>query len=84
MGVHIEQDYLRMAKLSVEDFLVEIAAHLYNIGKLTLGQARKLAKLDQISFQKELSKRDILIKYEEEDLLDDLASIQAYKDISSQ
>ena len=40
-----------------------------------MGQARHLAGLDQISFQKELAKRDILIHYTEEDLNQDLRNL---------
>ena len=32
-----------------------------------------------ITFQKELSKRNISIKYEVEDLMDDLKAMEAYK-----
>ena len=38
-----------------------------------MGQAKKLAGLTQISFQKEMAKRNVLIKYDIEDLEKDLA-----------
>ncbi len=76
MGIKISAEVLKNAKLSEQDFLIEIAVHLYNIGRLTMGQARKFANLDQISFQKEMSKRDVYIKYGIEDLEDDLNTIQ--------
>lgn len=76
MGVHISDDQLSQAKMTPEEFLIEVATHLYDIGKLTLGQARNLANLDQISFQKELARRDIYIKYDYEDFLVDLRTIE--------
>lgn len=65
--------------MSSQDFLIEMAVHFYDIGKMTMGQARKFANIDQITFQQELAKRNINIKYEVEDFLDDLKSIESYR-----
>lgn len=81
MGIHISDDILRKTQLSSEEMLIEIAAHLYDLGKLTMGQARKLANLDQISFQKELSKREIYIKYDVDDLMDDMGTLEELKNL---
>ncbi len=81
MGLMINEEVLLNANMSAEDLLIEIAVHLYDIGKLTLGQARNMAGLDQISFQQEMSKRDVLIKYNQEDFMDDLDAIKAYKEM---
>ena len=43
---------------------------------MSLGQARNFADLDQVSFQHELSKRDIEIKYELEDLESDMRTLE--------
>ena len=75
MGVKIPEYVLEKTNWSEEELLIEIAVHLYDIEKLTMGQSRRLAKLDQISFQKELAKRNIFIKYDIEDLKEDLNSI---------
>ena len=75
MGVRIPAYVLEKTKWSAKEFLIEIAVHLYDIEKLTLGQARELAKLDQTSFQKALAKRNVFIKYDVKDLEDDLNSI---------
>ena len=79
MGLNIPAEVIAGTGLTPEEFRIEIAVHLYEIGRMTLGQARHFADLDQISFQKEMAKRDVLIKYEAEDLEDDLAAIEAYK-----
>lgn len=79
MGVHISDEILQKTQLSSKEMLIEIATHLYDLGKLTMGQARKLAELDQISFQKELSKRNIYIKYDVEDLMEDLKTLEELK-----
>ena len=79
MSVLITSDVLQGLNMTSQDFLFEMAVHFYDIGKMTMGQARKFAKLDQISFQQELAKRDIIIKYEVEDFLDDLKAIESYR-----
>lgn len=76
MDLVIKEDTLKKAAMSGEELLIEMAAHLYDAGRLTMGQARTLAQLDHISFQKELSKRDIYIKYDIEDLETDLRNLQ--------
>jgi len=42
-----------------------------------MGQARHLANLDHISFQKELAKRNIYIKYNLDEFLEDMKTIEA-------
>lgn len=81
MGLIIKEEVLLNANMSAEDLLIEIAVHLYDIGKLSLGQARQMAGLDQISFQQEMSKRNVLIKYDHEDLMDDLNAIKNFMEI---
>jgi len=44
-----------------------------------MGQAKKLASLTQIEFQKELSKRGVFIKYEMEYLEKDLENLKILK-----
>ncbi len=76
MDIKISEELLSKTQLTAHEFLIEIATHLYKIRKLTMGQARNLAQLDQISFQQELSKRNIYIKYGWNDLEDDLQTIK--------
>jgi len=48
---------------------------LYDIDRLSMGQARILCNLDILSFQKELSNRNIYIKYDIQDLRSDLENL---------
>lgn len=75
MDLLIKEETLRKAELTAEELLIEIAVHLYDTERLSMGQARNLAQLDQISFQKELAKRNIYIKYDVEDLSVDLENL---------
>ena len=63
---------LEKLKITPSELLIELAVHLYDTEKLSMGQAKKLANLTQIDFQKELAKRDVYIKYDIEDLETDL------------
>ncbi|MEO1449277.1 MAG: UPF0175 family protein [Bacteroidota bacterium] len=75
MALTIPDHSLEKAKHSAEEFLIELACYLYEEQRLSLGQARNLAQLDQISFQKELGKREICIHYSEADLETDLKNL---------
>lgn len=76
MDLLIKEEILNQAEITAEELILEIAVHLYDSGRFSMGQARNLAQLDQISFQKELAKRDIYIKYDVEDLNTDLSNLR--------
>lgn len=75
MGVQISEDILNTANMTPKEFMIEMAVHLYNIGKLTLGQARRLAELDQVAFQLEMTSRNVTIKYDVADFMEDLQTL---------
>ena len=64
----LTDDTLAKAQMTADELLVDLACYLYDKKRMSMGQARHLAGLDQISFQKELAKRDINIHYSEEGL----------------
>ena len=68
----IPAETLEQLRITPSELLIELAVHLYDTEKLSMGQAKKLANLTQIDFQKELAKRDVYIKYDIEDLEIDL------------
>ena len=71
----VSREFLKSAKMSAKDLAIEIAVYLYEKKRLTLGQAKRLADLDQISFQKELARRDVYIHLETEDILQDIENL---------
>lgn len=75
MALIITDDTLSKAQLTADELLIDLACYLYDKKRMSMGQARRLASLDQISFQKELSKRDIYIHYTEQDLKKDLDNL---------
>jgi predicted HTH domain antitoxin len=76
MDLLIKEEVLQKAEITAEELLIEMAVYLYDTGRLSMGQARNLAGLDQIAFQKEMAKRDIYIKYDAEDLETDLQNLK--------
>lgn len=75
MALIISDDTLSKAQLSADELLIDLACYLYDKKRMSMGQARRLASLDHISFQKELSNRDIYIHYTEQDLKKDLDNL---------
>lgn len=71
----IPKELLRGVDMSPAQLKTELAVYLYAQKKLSMGQAKKLAELDQISFQKELAKRNVFIHYDIEDLNEDLKNL---------
>jgi len=66
---------LEQLKITPSELLIELAVYLYDTEKLSMGQAKKLAGLTQIEFQKELAKHDVYIKYDLQDLETDLKNL---------
>ncbi len=76
MALIISDDILSKAQVSAEDLLRDLACYLYDKQRFSLGQARALAGLDQMAFQKELAQRGIDIHYTQDDLDQDLKNLE--------
>ncbi|MEL6867874.1 MAG: UPF0175 family protein [Bacteroidota bacterium] len=68
MSIIISKDVLEKIEMSAEDLLIELAIHLYQMERLSFDEARRLCRLDHWSFHKELSKRDMTVNFDFEDL----------------
>ncbi len=79
MDLVILEKVLNQADITAEELRIEIAVHLYDIGRLSMGQATSLACMDVLAFQKELGKRDILMKYDVQDLREYLENLKLYR-----
>ena len=71
----ISGEVLEKAEISGSDLLIEIAVYLYGKERLSIGQAKDLAGLDLVSFQKELAKRDVYLHYDINDYYSDLGNL---------
>lgn len=72
----ITKELLDLIKLTPDELRIEIAVFLYAKEKLSMGQAKRLAGLDQLSFQKELARRDVYIHFSMEELKEDLETLR--------
>ena len=57
----ISNSVLEQAKISPAELRTEIAVYLYANERLSINQAQRLAGLDLVTFQKELTKRGVRI-----------------------
>ncbi len=79
MTITIPDSALAHANIKPDELLIELAVYLYDKGRYSMGKAKNLAGLDLISFQKELAKRNVYIKYGIEDLEQDLKTLESLK-----
>jgi predicted HTH domain antitoxin len=63
MSIVIPDDIVQSARLTTAELLLELAVALFQREKLTLGQASRLAGMNQWQFQQLLASRDISLHY---------------------
>jgi len=68
MSFNIPNSVLKKAEITGSELLIEVSVYLYDKERLSFGQAKSLAQMNQLEFQKELAKRDVYIKYNSDDL----------------
>jgi predicted HTH domain antitoxin len=76
MQLDLSDDVVLSADLSEADMRLTLAAALFQENRITLAQAARLSGLDQIAFQHQLASRKIPIHYGEEELANDLRTIE--------
>jgi predicted HTH domain antitoxin len=74
--VEVDQDILDSARLTPSELKVEMAVHLYEQGRLSVGKARKLADMTLWEFRQLLASRRIPPHYDETDLDEDVATLR--------
>lgn len=76
MPVTITDDVLAAAHLSEPELRRELAVALFREERLTLGQASRLAEMDQLAFQAVLADRQIPIHYGVDEFREDLRTLE--------
>ncbi|GCL36171.1 MAG: UPF0175 family protein [Sphaerospermopsis sp.] len=76
MNITIPDEILESAQISTDDIKVELAILLYQQKRISIGQARHLAGMHLIQFQKEMASRGICINYGVEDFEDDIRTLK--------
>lgn len=73
MTLQIPEDIRKAAGLDEQGMLLELACRLFDVNRLSLVQAARLAGLDRGQFEDALHERSIAIyRYDETDIQDDL------------
>jgi predicted HTH domain antitoxin len=78
--LEIPQDVLDSARLSIDQVLVELAVHLYEQGRLSIGKSHELAGLSLWEFRQLLGFRQIPPHFAAEDLAQDLETLRRLGD----
>ena len=76
MSVVISDEILHAARMSEAELKQEIAVMLFQKEKLTLGQASRLAGMNQLQFQHLLASRQIPVHYNVEDFEADIKTLR--------
>ena len=74
--VEVDQDILDSARLTPSELKVEIAVHLYEQGRLSVGKAHELADMTLWEFCQLLASRRIPPHYDGTDLDEDVATLR--------
>jgi predicted HTH domain antitoxin len=78
MSIVISDEILQASQLTPGEFRQEIALHLFQTGRLTLGYASQLAEMPPNAFRQLLKERNIpLYSYDVEDFELDLKNLRA-------
>ena len=76
MSIVIPDEILHPIHMTVDEVLQEIAILLFQKGKLTLGQASRLARVSQLQFQFLLASRQIPLHYDVAEFESDLKTLR--------
>jgi predicted HTH domain antitoxin len=76
MSFVIPDDILRAADMSPAELRREIAVLLFQLDRLTLGQASEYAEMSQLEFQRLVGSRHIPVHYDAQEFSDDLDTLR--------
>jgi len=77
--IKIPDDILLASRMTSKDISVELAVHLFETGKLSIGKAKSLAGMTLWTFQNLLASRKIPIHYGVEEYKEDLNTLRRLK-----
>jgi predicted HTH domain antitoxin len=80
MTLKIPDEVLKAANLDERGVLIELACHLFDVQRLSLGQAARLADMGRTEFEDELHDRKIAVyRYGEDELQQDMEALAKMK-----
>lgn len=77
MSIVISDEIVEASQLTQAEFLQEVAVHLFESGRLTVGYAAQMAEMDLVAFKSLLKQRKIpLYHYDVEDFEVDIKNLR--------
>ncbi|MBP7999837.1 MAG: UPF0175 family protein [Chloroflexi bacterium] len=76
LTIEIPQDILTSSRLTMDELKQEMAVLLYQQNRLSVGKARELAGMSLWQFRQLLASRLIPVHLDEEDVLDELDTLE--------
>ena len=76
MTLTLQSNALDKLTLSPERWSMDLALGLFIDRQVTLGQAAEIAGLSQTAFLRELGSHGIAMHYDQDDFLDDMATLE--------
>lgn len=73
-------DLLDATRLTESELRIELAVHLYEQSRLSLGKAAELAQYDPSRFMQLLGAREIAVHYDHAEYEADLAALQQFNE----
>ena len=80
MTIEVQDEVLRGLALTQPQALLDLAVGLFTERRVSLGRAAAVARLTQLDFQMELSRRGIPLHYDVADLQADVATLAALRE----
>lgn len=80
-ALKIPEAVLSATRMTEKELSVELAAHLFEAGKLSIGKAKELAGMTLWEFQHFLASRKIPVRYGIKDYREDIKTLKALKRI---
>jgi predicted HTH domain antitoxin len=75
MTIDIPKEIFESSRMTADELKVELAVTLYSAKRLSIGKSRELAGMSLWQFRQLLASRGIAAHLDEEDLNDDVASL---------
>jgi len=76
ISIEIPREVIHAARMTPQELTQELAVHLFQQGRLSLGKAREMAGMTVWTFQQLLGSRGIPVHYDVKDYEQDLAALK--------
>lgn len=79
--LNVSDEWLLATRMTAKEMALELAIHLYELQKISLGKASELAGLTRVAFQQILAGRNIALNYDIHEYKTDVKTLRKLKRI---